>query len=134
MSLIKPGVETCASCHDKRATMIVTWRQSLPSGVVHRRQQLLICANCEPAARSFCMSSKVSVPGGSSPSGQVLLKHSWTVEVFRSPASEAAILKSKTYPELLGLVTIPKPSLAAQPIYASESSTTSFSYGTWTIA
>src|SRR3990172_12346088 len=126
--------DCCVSCQGAQFTMIVTWRSRLPSGVVHQTRQLLVCSNCEPAVRSFCMSSKVSVPGGSSPSGLVQLKHSWTVEVFRSPASEAAILKSKTYPELLGLVTIPKPSPVVQPTYASASSTTSFSSGTWTIA
>lgn len=134
MSLIKPGSETCVSCHDKRATMIATWRQSLPSGVVHRRQQLLICANCEPAARSFYTSSKYLIPDKSSPSGETLVKHSWTVEVFRSPVSEAVTLKSKTYPELLGLVTIRKPSAKEQLISVSASSTTSLSYGTWTIS
>lgn len=110
MSLTNEKYPRCASCHDKQATMLVTWQSFLPSGVVHRAQQLQVCGSCEPAARSYCTSSKHSPQTVSLPSGVMPLKHSWIAETFRSPASEVAVSKCRAYPELLGLVTIPEPS------------------------
>lgn len=111
--------------------MIGMLRWSGPYDVGLDTQSLLLCANCVLAARSYVMSSKHSNQTTLLPSGHPPHERSWTVVVFRSPDSVAAILKSLIYPELLGLVTTPKPSGKAPLISVSVSSMTSHNYGTW---